>query len=37
MHTVVDVLDVAIDEEIGEDVAGVGSEFTERFIILHLP
>ena len=36
-HAVADVFDVVIDEEIGVDVAGMGSELAERFIILHLP
>ena len=36
-HAVAGVSDVILDEDIGVDVAGVGSELTERFIILHLP
>ena len=31
------VSDVVIDKEIGVDVAGMGSELAERFIIIHLP
>ena len=36
-HAVAYPADVAIDEEIGVDVAGVGSELTECLIILRLP
>ena len=31
------VSDIVIDKEIGVDVAGMGSELAERFIIIHLP